>query len=193
MSETNITLRDLFSVSGEEIAGAPPLGIRVHAETTAVKEQLDSLAKGVSWGAVKDTVGDSVVQLLDVPVLDIVLGGWKKMAKVMEYADLRKYPKGKTNLVPLSEHTIKSQHHPYLEVSVKGRQVGKLVFDIELSLTLEGLVMRIQDAAIKAIQSGVLKGNGIISMKGVPLVKKTFARISLPGSVQLGTGILLKS
>ncbi len=193
MSETDLTLRELFSVSGEELAGAPPLGLRLETDTTAVKEELHKLAKGVPWPAVKKTIGEKVGELLDVPLLDVMMGGWKKLAKVMEYADTSKYPPGGANLVPLAEHKVTSEHHPYIEVLVKGRPVAKIVFDIELALTVEGLVLKIENATVKSIQAGTLTGSGSISLKGTTLTEKTFPIIPLPGALHLGTGVPLTS
>lgn len=191
MSRTNLTLRELFSVSGEELVSAPPLGLRLETDTTAMKEELHKLAKGVPWPVVRDAIGEKVGELLEVPLLDVIMGAWKKWAKVMEYADTSKHPPGTINVVPLTEHKVKSEHHPYIEVLVKGRPVAKIVFDIELALSVEGLVLKIENATIKAIQAGTLKGSGSISLKGTTLAKKTFATVPLPGTLHLGTGIPL--
>jgi hypothetical protein len=191
MSETNLTLRELFSVSGEELVSAPPLGFRLETDTTVMKEELQKLAKRVPWPAVKESLAQKTEGLLDVPLLDVVMGGWKKLAEVMEYADTHKYPLGTTNLVALAEHKVKSEHHPYIEVLVKGRPVAKIVFDIEVVLTVEGLVLKIENAMVKSVQSGTLRGNGSVSLKGTTLLKKTFPTVPLPGTLYLGTGVPL--
>lgn len=191
MSKTNVTLRELFSVRGEELAGTPPFGLRLETDTTAMQEELNKLAKGVPWPAVRESIGERAGELLDVPLLDVMMGAWRKWAKVMEYADTGKHPPGEVNLVPLAEHKVRSEHHPFIEVLVKGRLVGRIVFDIELALTVEGLVLKIENATIKSIQAGALKGSGSISLKGTTLAQKTFPAVSLPGVLHLGTGLAL--
>jgi len=191
MSKANLRLGQLFAVSGKELATAAPVGFRLDADATVMKEELSKLAKGIPWSAVKETIGEKVAELLDVSLLDVISSGWKKLAEVMEYADTAKYPPRETSLVPLVEHKVKSEHHPYIEVLVKGSPVGKVQFDIQLTLTIEGLVLRIENAMIKSIQAGTLKGKGSIALGGSTLAEKSFPPCSLPGTLHLGNGIPL--
>lgn len=193
MSETNLSLRHLFDVSGKELAEVAPVGVRLDANATMLKEELRRRARRVSWAGVKDAINEKVEETLDVPLADIVVGGWKKYAKVMEYADPKKHPPEQINLVPLAEHRVKSEHHPYIEILVKSVPVAKIPIDLTLTLTFEGLELKIQDGKIKAIVAGTVKGKGTIAIEKNVLLDRTFATISLPGAVFFGDGIPLRN
>ncbi len=92
---------------------------------------------------------------------------------------------------PLAEHTVKSEHHPYVEILVNGQSTGRIVFDVSIVLILKGFVLKIQDARIKAVQTGSLQGKGKFSLGDAVLAEKVFDQNPLPGSIDLGEGVAL--
>ncbi len=47
---------------------------------------------------------------------------------------------------------------------MREHSLGRIVFDVTLVLTLKGLVLKIQDGKIKAIQTDSCEGNGTIAL-----------------------------
>jgi len=93
---------------------------------------------------------------LDIPVLTFLLPAWKKYREILEFVDPEKHSADEVNLVSLAEHTVKVEHHPYLQVTYRGIEIPKarLEFTLTGDLTLEGVILRIQDGKITAIQGG---------------------------------------
>lgn len=98
------------------------------------------------------------------------------------------------NQVYLVDHSVKSEHHPSLEIVSKGQTLARVEFNVTAVLTLRGLELLIQDAKIKTIRTGSFEGEGTITIgqtKEIELAKKSFEPIQLPGAIDLGEGISL--
>ncbi|MBI2858985.1 MAG: hypothetical protein HYX90_07895 [Chloroflexi bacterium] len=72
---------------------------------------------------------------------------------------------------------------------MNGQPVGKIVFNIAISLALKGIILKIQDARIKEIVTGTCTGNGTIKLEGLVIVERKTEPVSLPGSIRLGEGV----
>jgi len=118
-----------------------------------------------------------------------MLRAWVKHGFLQKYVDKREYPPEETVVVYLAEHTIESKHHPYIEVLVNDKQVGKIGFEIIVALEIKGVGLSIQDGKIKEIQSGDCKGTGIIKCGNLVILKRDSVPISLPGSINLDRGM----
>ena len=65
----------------------------------------------------------------------------------------RKWQQGdKANFVSLAEHTVKVEHHPYLEVTYRSIEIpdAKLEFTLTRDLMLEAVILLIQNGNINA-------------------------------------------
>jgi hypothetical protein len=58
-------------------------------------------------------------------------------------------------------------------------------------LTLEGVILRIQDGKITAIQGGAVKWSGELLLENKSVLKKESGSYALTGSLALGEGIRL--
>ncbi len=122
--------------------------------------------------------------MIDIPLLGVLVSGWKKYRQVKDSED---------GEVSLADHTFKSEHHPYLEILVKGVPVEKLNFTVVVELILEEFVLTIQKRKIISVQTGRMKGQGSIALENSVIVEKEFGTIQLPGRILLGEGIPLDS
>ena len=172
MSKDDLTLQDLFVTSNSD-RQIPELKQAVAKHATAIK-----------WDPIQDVLADKVLEMIDMPVLGILVSGWKKYRQVKDSED---------GEVPLADHTFKSEHHPYLEILVKGVPVEKLNFTVAVELILEGFILTIQDRKIISVQTGKMKGQGSIAMEDSVIVEKEFGTVRLPGRILLGEGIPLDS
>jgi hypothetical protein len=91
--------------------------------------------------------------------------------------------------VPLSEHTVKSEHNPHVEILVNDEPVGKIAFQIALTFTVRGAILIVQDGKIRGFKTGEIRGKGTLKCEGLLLLEQDFRAIPLPGSVDLGDGI----
>jgi len=198
MSEANLTMKDMFEVQNEKDATqAMGAAKRQELETSqaaiALKEEVAKKSKLIRWSAIEDVLFERTVEALDIPVLTFLMPAWKKYREIMEFADLEKHPGNEVNLVSLAEHTVKVEHHPYLQVTYRGIEIpkAKLEFTLTGDFTLQGVVLKIQAGKIKAIQGGAVKWSGELLLENQSVLKKESKSYDLTGKVELGEGIPL--
>lgn len=190
MADDEITLRDLFALKDGEVSLRPE-HLEEALDAKQLMQKISKQARELRWASVQGAILEKVPELLNVKMTDVLLGAWKKFKMLQKYADRERYTPEETILVPLADHTVKSEHHPYVEILVGEQPIQKIAFDVSFELTLHGFVLSIQDAAIKGIQTGTWQGKGAIAFKGIVLVEKSFEPIELPGKIGLGRGISL--
>ena len=93
--------------------------------------------------------------------------------------------------MPLTKHKVNSKHEPYVELFVNGQPCGRLRFQIEVGLTLEGAELTIKAGRIKRIRTGQTLGTGTIKCEGAVLGKAERKLLPLPGEIDLGQGIVI--
>ncbi len=198
MSQANLTMKDMFEVQNAKDA-TQAMGVAKQQEletsqaAAALKKEVTNKSKLIRWSAVQDVLLEKTVEALDIPVLTFLLPAWKKYREIMEFADLEKHPGSEVNLVSLAEHMVKVEHHPYLQVTYRGIEIpkAKLEFTLAGDLTLEAVVLRIQNGKLKAIQGGAVKWSGELLLENKSVLKKESKSYALTGKVELGEGIPL--
>lgn len=187
-----ITLRELFKVDPKEITARTGSGVDLYQSATDIKESVKREARAIRWPWVRDLVAEKGQDVLNLNVVEVLAEAWKKYAEIEKYADRQKYGPEESVLVPLVEHTVKSKHHPYVEILLHEKSMGRVEFDLEFSLTLEGFVLKIQDGIIREIQTGSAKGEGKLTLATVTLFKREAKALDFPGHIPLGQGIPLR-
>ena len=180
MSETLTTVSDLFPVTDEAKQKDS------HDDNwKKFKEKITKEIKGVKWTASKLEIFEKITQLLDIKIPSIFLSSWKKsdeIKKILEESAASPEEKFEINL---SEHSITSDHKPYIEVMFKNMPVYKIEFDLNLSFKLDGFSIKIQNGNIYGIDSGVCKAQGTLSWEKIQLLEKKLEPIKLPGTILL--------
>jgi hypothetical protein len=189
MSDPTPTLQQVFVTEDEKVAEERFSEVEAKPKVDSLKQKVSELAKGVRWKATRSEIVKKVADLLDIAIPDILIGAWKKCETLQEYADKEKHPPNETALVPLAEHKIRSTHKPHIEILVNETPIGKIDFDIDVSLALSGMVLKIQAGKIMEIQTGSCKAGGTIKCEGTTLAQTQLKPIQLPGTIHLGTGI----
>ena len=192
MSETALTLRELFDVDPKELSARVEAGLHVHCAAADARQEIAKEAGSIRWPWVRDAVAEKSRDLLDLNVVDVIVACWKKYMDIAEYADRKKYGPEEEILAPLATHTVKSQHHPYIQIFLKEREVGRVTFDLDFSLILEGFVLKIRDARIVEIHTGSGEGEGALSLAEVSIWKRELKPVHFPGRLSLGHGIPLR-
>jgi hypothetical protein len=70
-------------------------------------------------------------------------------------------------------------------VTLTGKEVGRIDFRIDLTLILEGIILKIQAGRICEIRSGHVKGRGAVSSGELVILKRELCNIELPGIMQI--------
>ncbi len=194
MSKTNLNMMDLFEVENGKTPGSRNAALEKTKEAETLKEDLARKSSLIRWNVVRDIVFDKTVEMLDIPLLTFLLPAWKKYQEILEFADVEKYPPNETELVSLAEHTINVEHHPYLQVTYRGVALpnAKFTFTLKADLTLQGVILRIQNGKIIAIQGGAVKGSGELLLEKQSIIRKDFGSYELAGNIDLGDGISLR-
>jgi len=187
-----ITLRELFRVDPKEVTARARSGLDLYQTAAEIKESVKREARAIRWPWVRDLVAEKAHDVLNLNVVDVLAEAWKKYAEIEKYADRQKYGPEDSILVPLMEHTVKSKHHPYVEILLHDKPMGRVEFDLDFSLTLAGFVLNIQDGSIREIQTGSAKGEGKLALATVTLFKRETKPLDFPGRIPLGPGIPLR-
>jgi hypothetical protein len=80
-----------------------------------------------------------------------------------------------------------------LELIVGGRVRAEIPFQIDLKLTLQGVVLKIDGGRIREVRSASVKGKGNIKIGGAQLFEKEIGPLFLPGVIDLGEGRQIES
>lgn len=184
MAENALTLRDFLLARTEDARQA----IEQSDAGAKLKEAVGKLP-GIEWGPVAKEIEAKIAEVLDVDIVGILLGGWKKYRQLQQYRDPTKYPPEETILLSLTEHSISSSHHPKIEILAERVLLARLEFTITLALKLEGIVLKVRGGKIREICAGRLRGKGTLACAGVALLEKETERLELPGRINLGDGI----
>ena len=188
----SITLRELFKIDPREVSARAESGVDLYREAAKIKESVQKEARTIRWPWVRDLVAEKASDVLNLNVVNVLMDAWNKYAEIAKYADREKYGPEESILVPLAEHTVKSKHHPYVEILLHDAAVGRVEFDLDFSLTLEGFVLKIQDGMIREIKTGSAKGEGSLTLASATLLKRELQPLHFPGHIPLGHGIRLR-
>src|SRR5947209_7248656 len=161
MSEATITLREVFEVPE---AGAPP--DKSSAAWEKFQERMSKEVKGIKTAALPD-VTRKFGELFEIPFPDIFLTSWKKANSIQTaLADSMKTPEAVSS-VELAEHSINSLHKPCIEVKIQDKTVKKIEFTVRLVFKLKGFVLKIQNGAIKEMQTASSEVKATVEYEGL--------------------------
>jgi hypothetical protein len=158
------------------------------AGVSSLKEKLLSEAR-VQWPLAFEIIMKKVGDVLNIGISDIIGTAWSKYEILLKYLDKEKYPPDETFLVTMAEHEITSEHRPFLEILLNDRPIGKIDFEITVSLMIEGIKLEIQDGRIKKLLAGTCKGEGTVKCENQLILNRTTRPVSLPGTVDFKAGI----
>jgi hypothetical protein len=172
---STLTVRDLFVSSNGGAVGA---GLRL----PAVPDGLSQLVTGFEWNG----LGERVFDLLDLNVVDILLGGWKTQQDVREQLRATAADPSRTVVVSLARHTIESSHIPSIELRAHGRALLQLSFPIELAFQIEAVELTLRAGDVREVRSGEVKVRGTVKLEGTVILERELSAIALPGRIVLG-------
>jgi len=188
MSSTRVTVGGLFGVGPEGLSSDQIPDAALTQVYAQMQEQMQDKA-GAAWKMVQGNMDQHLARLLDIDVVRLLVDGWNKARELRKYRDESAYPPDEVIVVELSKHKLESQHKPHLELVVADRPVGRLHFQIDLALNIDGAQLTIQGGRIMRIATGKTSGTGTIRCEGVIVGQKEAKLGALPGKIDLGAGV----
>ncbi len=141
------------------------------------------------FAGAKGDLAKALWDLLDLNISDILIKTWNEAGIMKKYLNRSEYDPNAEVSVALSEHQIKSEHQPRLDILLDGKKLFEIVLDVSLEFSLNSIVLKIKDAKITDIETGTCKAGGSVSYKGLELLKKDTGDIELPGTFRFERGI----
>jgi hypothetical protein len=188
MSSTRVTVGGLFGVGPEGLSTDQIPDAALTQVYAQMQEQMQEKA-GAAWKMAQGNLNQHLARMLDIDVIGLLVDGWNKSRELRKYRDEAAYPPDEVVVVALSKHKLESQHKPHLELVVADRPVGRVSFQIDLALAIDGAQLTIQGGRIKRIATGKTSGTGTIRCEGVIVGQKEQKLGTLPGTIDLGSGI----
>lgn len=174
MTNSSTSLRQVLPLSEEESAASG-------GQWKEFRERLGKEAAGIKWAALPD-LASKVGELLDVQIPDILMISWKRSSELQNVLEESKKSPDAIFHVGLAEHTINTEHRPYIEARVANAPVKKIEFTLRLLFKVKGCILKIERGAVTQAQTGSCELEGILEYGSLALARKKLAPITLPGS-----------
>ena len=187
---SNFTVNTLLGLPTKEFCDKIVAAGEEQDEGKSLKGRVAKGMRGLQWKAIEGQVRRKAGQLLDIDVMALIASAWRQ-GKVTDKLEEENKTRGINVMVPLQEHSIRSEMEPHIEIEFSGF-TQKIPLDVVLEITITGIVLSIEDSIIKGVEAGSIEGFGEIKIANVPIFKRGFGPFDLPGKVNLGKGIPLR-
>jgi|HubBroStandDraft_6_1064221.scaffolds.fasta_scaffold308835_3 hypothetical protein len=176
------------------ILGDPPnaaLSQCVASVTAALGTSLFDV-RHFDWSSLAGDILEKLEQMFDIRVTDILAAAWKDYQALIDCADPAKHSADETISLPMADHHVETSLQPCLEIVVGERPPVRITFEITCDLELKGLVVKVQDASIRALRIGACRAKGSVKCEGMLLIRRETKDLDLPGRITLSPGIPIK-
>jgi hypothetical protein len=188
MSYNTVTLKDIFFKESGDLKMKFQAAESVKS-LSALEGRLKQEGNKITFKAAMEEVIKGVQSLMNIKIEDVLLPAWKKYLSLRKYLDKEKYPPEKTSMVPIAEHTVKSEHRPFIEFLINDKPAGRLDFTIAVSLVVKGMILVIRDGKIRSIKTGECSAKGTVSCENIIIAEKSSEIVPLPGTIDFDRGI----
>jgi hypothetical protein len=179
MADSPVTLRRVFAIPED---GAPD---QSPDRWKTVQEKITEECKGIKLPAAMPDLAPKICELFDVKIPDVLLASWKKVEELQTALRKSKNAPEEVMYLELADHTINVEQKPHVEMRIKNVPVKKIEFTVKLVFKLKGFVLKIQEGAIKEMQTGSCEVKGTIAYQGLVVAEKKLEPIKLPLSIPL--------
>jgi len=178
-----VTIREVFDLPKESEKDLQPNRWQV------VEERIKKEVKDVKFPAALHDLGPKICELFNVPLPDVMVTSWKKVAALQELLEKSRKSPDEVMYLELAQHSINSEHKPHLEMRIKDLPVKKIEFVVKLVFNLKGFVLKVKAGAIQQIQTGACEVKGTVSYAGQVIMEKKLTPIKLPGTITVPAGL----
>ena len=172
------TLRDIFSIPEKTTDEGDD-------RWKAFQKKLTAEAKGIKWTAAMPDLGSKICELLDIKIHDILLTAWKKVEALRKVLEDSKQTPEKAVYLDLAEHALDYESKPFIDVKLKGASIKKLTLTVLLDLKVKGFVVKVQNGAIRELQTGNCEAKGSIKYGTLSIAEKKLEPIKFPFSIKI--------
>lgn len=185
MSDRSFTLETFLGFERDRAADAETLaelepGLPVARVERAVRQASTPYSAAIPKAALAAAIGG----LLNVPLMDVVARAWNEGRLFEKYLDPERYDPDEVISVSLRQHEITSTHQPKIDVVLNGETLDSIDFELEIKLTLDGVILQVQGGTIRAVQSGSIKGEGTLKCENLIVFHRETETMNLPGAVK---------
>ena len=177
--ESTPTVREIFSL--------PKDGALEHSpeQWKAFREKISEEVKGIKWTVAMSDLAPKICELLDIKIPNILVGAWKKAGELKTVLEKSRKAPDEVSYLQLADHTINSEHKPSIDMKIRNATVKKIELAVQLGFNLKGFVLRIQNGAIREVQTGQCEARGTIKYGNLTIAEKKLQPINLPLSIAI--------
>lgn len=155
----------------------------MHANATDERRARPLRALGaVARRALIEEIEAKLRMVLSETLIDLIVGGWRTYAAVMQAIRKSRGQPGVDQIVPLRNHTIKAARENSLDIEVDNFRVMTLSSQLVVSVQLYDAVAVVKDGQLVAVRSGQAKAEGTVTVEGIEIGRRT---LTFPLTVEL--------
>jgi len=137
-------------------------------------------ARGIKWTAAMPDLGSKICELLDIRFTTSCWQRGKKLKRCGKVLEDSKQTPEKVVYLDLAEHSIDYETKPFIDVKIKSASVKKLTLTVLLNLKVKGFVLKVQNGAIRELQTGNCEAKGSIRYGTLSIAEKKLEPIKFP-------------
>jgi hypothetical protein len=156
----------------------------------AVDGRLDPVSPGLR-GLARDEVITVVLRTIDMPLVDVLVAGWRKWEELVAAAERSLRDPLATECLELHDHHMSSTHRPRIDVTLDGEPIAHVELTLELDALLHAVTAVVENGHLTELRTGHADVTARLSIEGIQVAEKGRS-IELPIELGLGEGIALR-
>ena len=182
---SDLKLGDLLLPGASALSERLATSLATSEEAAEIKGALAKAVPGLPLGPIVEGVSKGLETALDVPISSMLAGAWDRARELRAAMQQTRDSEKEAVLLPLLDHTITSEHRPYVDVVLNGTAIARLVFPLTVSFHLEGIVLRIAKGRIADVLAGQMTIKATLKFAEFVLIEKALPPITIPGALAL--------
>lgn len=186
--DTNVTingqtLESLFEISSKQLTA------KLNKDTLLREAREDgSFSKWLAhteWPSLSESVASGACGLLSDNVVDVFAGAWCKFSELTKCAKETVEHSGSASNVVLGDHDFTYEIEPKLEILLDGQRVGEIPFAVEVTFTVNAMVLEIASGCVSKVRSGQLNWSAHVKCGSTEVWTRELGGLDLPGELKL--------
>jgi hypothetical protein len=150
---------------------------------------LDNLPHAIHEAAAGQMAG-AAAQLLDVNLVDVLIGAWRLHEELIKAARRSLQAPGGVTLQDLLPFQLSVTQDPYIDVLVDDRSVARIQFSLTLEYEVRAMLPEIRAGRLVALHDGHCDVTATLAIENQQIASRSM-RFELPGAIRLGAGLRL--
>lgn len=150
---------------------------------------LDNLPHAIHEAAAGQIAG-AAAQLLDVNLVDVLIGAWRLHEELIKAARRSLQAPGGITLQDLLPFQVSVTQDPYIDVLVDDHSVARIQFSLTLEYEVRAMLPEIRSGRLVALHDGHCDVTATLAIEDQQIASRSM-RFELPGAIRLGAGLRL--